>query len=99
MTNYSAKGVKVSIKDFIDKKPEESAKVPELKLNIVSGSTVLPLVDAGQPAPSKTELGTLSKTNDTFNFTYTGGVGSSFKFDKTTIAPTYDLVLQFEAQV
>ncbi|MFK4881499.1 MULTISPECIES: hypothetical protein [Lactococcus] len=99
VNNLSAKGVKVTVKDFVDKAPSESAKIPEMKLNVTSGSVTVPLVDAGTPAVSPTELGTIAKQGDSLTFSYSGEVGSSFQWGSgNNVNPVYDLVLELEAQ-
>ncbi|WP_285119906.1 hypothetical protein [Lactococcus petauri] len=99
VNNLSAKGVKVTVKDFVDKAPEESAKVPELKLNITSGSVSVPVVDSGSIAVTPTELGTIATQGDSLTFSYSGEVGNSFQWGTgNNVNPVYDLVLQLEAQ-
>lgn len=97
--NLSAKGVKITAKDFVDKAQGESAKLPEMKLDVVSGSVTVPLVDAGAPVITSTELGTLATQGEALQFNFTGDVGSNFQWGSgQDVHPTYDFVLELEAQ-
>lgn len=99
VNNLSAKGVKVSVKNFVDKAPEESAKVPEMKLNVTSGSVTVPVVDGGVTSVAPTELGTIATQGESLTFSFTGEVGSSFQWGSgNDVNPVYDLVLELEAQ-
>ncbi|EGO8324561.1 hypothetical protein E0T50_000445 [Enterococcus faecalis] len=99
ITNNSAKGVKIGVKDFVDKNQGESAKVPELKLDITNktDNITVPLVNAGQPVVTPTEFATLDATGKEVVFSYSGNVGSSFQYGDVAVSPSYELVLQLEA--
>lgn len=101
ITNNSAKGVKISVKDFQDTNTTESAKVPELGLSIENKKTgfKIPVVENGKPKVSLTELATLASTGDELPFTYSGNVGAGFQFTDNAVTPSYSLILQLEAIV
>ncbi|EOH76745.1 hypothetical protein [Enterococcus malodoratus] len=98
VTNNSAKGVKISVKDFQDTNTAESAKVPELGLKIENKAAgiSIPVVEQGKPIAAVTELATITKKGDAMTFTYSGNVGAGFQFSDVAVKPIYSLVLQLE---
>jgi len=101
ITNNSAKGVKISVKDFQDTNTAESEKVPDLALSIENKSVGLkiPVIEEGKPSVALTELATLASKGDALSFTYSGNVGSGFQFTEEAVQPSYSLILQLESVV
>lgn len=96
--NNSAKGVKISVKDF--KKGEDADLLPEMTLNLsdMKTSKAVSLLDPTSAPSFPAELATLASQDEALNFSLSGTVGNGYNFGQS-VSPKYDLVLQFEAIV
>lgn len=94
--NNSAKGVKISVKNFV--KGENADQLPEmtLSLNDVKNTKSVSLVDPVTEPSFPAEITTLASKAEPLNFSLSGDVGNGYNFGQD-VSPKYDLVLQFEA--